>query len=152
MLKEFREFITRGSVIDLAVGIIIGAAFTSIVNSLVNDIIMPPIGVLLNGVDFSQIFIVLQQGDPAGPYNTIAAAQEAGAATLNIGQFINAVIEFLIIAFVIFLMVRTINQIRRQREEEQAQEAPAAPTEPTTEEKLIQQLARLNDYLDKQGQ
>lgn len=111
--KEFKEFISRGNVIDLAVGIIIGAAFTGVVNSLVNDVIMPPIGLLLGQVDFSQIFINLT----GAPYATLKAAQDAGAPTLNIGLFINAVINFLIVAFVVFLLIKGINQLKR----------PAAP-------------------------
>jgi large conductance mechanosensitive channel len=109
-VKEFKEFISRGNVIDLAVGIIIGAAFTGVVNSLVNDVIMPPIGLLLGQVDFSQIFINLS----GTPYPTLKAAQEAGAPTLNIGLFINAVINFLIVAFVVFLLIKGINQLKRQ--------------------------------------
>ena len=122
MLKEFREFAMRGSVIDLAVGVIIGAAFGKIVSSLVNDIIMPPIGLLLGGIDFSDLFINLSGGE----YASLAAAREAGAATINYGQFINIVIEFLIIAFAIFLVIRQINALKRRFEKQQ--EAPA-PTE-----------------------
>lgn len=110
LVKEFKEFISRGNVIDLAVGIIIGAAFTGVVNSLVNDVIMPPIGLLLGQVDFSQIFINLS----GTPYPSLKAAQEAGAPTLNIGLFVNAVINFLIIAFVVFLLIKGINQLKRQ--------------------------------------
>ncbi len=106
MLKEFKEFALKGNVVDLAIGIIIGAAFTAIVSSLVDDIIMPPIGLLTGGVDFSQLFVVLK-GD--GPYNTIQQAKEAGAVTWNIGLFINAVIKFLIVAFAVFLLVKAIN-------------------------------------------
>jgi large conductance mechanosensitive channel len=111
MLKEFRTFIMRGNVLDLAVGIIIGAAFTSIVNSLVNDVIMPPIGLALGGVDFANIFIPLKDGAPAGPYATLADAQAAGAVTINIGLFVNAIINFLIIALVIFLIIRAVNRM-----------------------------------------
>jgi large conductance mechanosensitive channel len=111
MISEFRKFILRGNVLDLAVGIIIGAAFTSIVNSLVNDVIMPPIGLVLGGVDFSNIFVPLKDGAPAGPYATLADAQAAGAVTLNIGLFINAVINFLIIALVVFLIIRAVNRM-----------------------------------------
>ena len=106
MLKEFKEFALKGNVLDLAIGIIIGAAFGAIVSSLVDDIIMPPIGLILGGVDFSQLFVVLK-GE--GPYNTIAQAKEAGAVTWNIGLFINAVIKFLIVAFAVFLLVKGIN-------------------------------------------
>jgi len=120
MLKEFKEFAMRGNVVDMAVGIIIGAAFGGIVKSLVADVIMPPIGLLLGGVDFSDIFINLSGGD----YSSLAAAQEAGAPTLNIGVFINTVLNFLIVAFAIFLLIKVINQLKRK--EEAAPEA--APT------------------------
>ena len=119
-IKGFREFIERGSVVDLAVGIIIGTAFTGIVNSLVNDVIMPPIGLLLGNVDFSNLFINLSDES----YDTLVAAQEAGAATINYGAFINTVINFLIIALVVFLIIRQINRMK----------AEAAPAEPTTKE------------------
>lgn len=109
MLKEFREFVLRGSVVDLAVGVIIGGAFGKIVSSLVSDVIMPPIGLLLNGVDFSNLFVSLNgQG-----FATLAEAQKAGAPTLNYGSFINNLIDFLIIALVIFLMIRAINRLQR---------------------------------------
>lgn len=114
MWKEFKEFISRGSVIDLAVGIIIGAAFTAIVNSLVNDIIMPPIGYLLRGVDFTNMFYSLDGQE----YASLAAAQEAGAPTINYGQFINEIIAFIIVAFVIFLLIRAINRMRAPEKEE----------------------------------
>jgi large conductance mechanosensitive channel len=109
MLNEFREFISRGNVIDLAVGIIIGAAFTAIVNSLVNDLIMPPIGYIMGGIDFSSYYLNLTGGE----YASLAAAKEAGAATINYGAFINAVINFLIIAFAVFLIVKQVNRFRR---------------------------------------
>lgn len=109
MLKEFREFIMRGNVVDLAVGVIIGGAFGKIVSSLVSDIIMPPIGLLLNGVNFSNLFISLT----GQPYATLAEAQAAGAPTLNYGSFINAVIDFLIIGLVIFLLIRAINRMQK---------------------------------------
>ncbi len=124
MLKEFREFALKGNVVDLAVGIIIGAAFTAIVSSLVDDIIMPPIGLLTGGVDFSQIFVVLK-GD--GPYNTVQQAKDAGAVTWNVGLFINAVIKFLIVAFAVFLLVKVINRLTRKEEAKPA--APPAPPE-----------------------
>lgn len=107
MLKEFKEFVMRGSVLDLAIGVIIGGAFGKIVSSLVNDVIMPPIGLLLGKVDFSKLFISLS----GTKYASLAAAQEAGAPTLNYGMFLNTIIEFLIIAFVIFLVVRQINRL-----------------------------------------
>jgi len=127
MLKEFKEFVLRGNVVDMAVGIIIGAAFGAIVTSLVKDVIMPPIGLLLGNVDFSDLFILLQEGTPVSPYATLADAQTAGAVTINYGLFINAVISFLIVAFVIFLLIRNINRLRRE------EEAPP-PAEPTTQE------------------
>ena len=124
MWKEFKEFILRGNVIDLAIGIVIGAAFGAIVKSLVDDIIMPPIGLVLGGVDFANLFILLQSGTPAAPYATLADAKLAGAVTINYGVFINTLISFLIVAFVIFLLVRTINRMRRKAEEPAP--APAA--------------------------
>lgn len=124
MFKEFREFALRGNVMDMAVGIIIGAAFTSIVNSLVNDIIMPPLGLLLGGVDFTNFYVTLKPGSPAGPYAALTDAQAAGAVTINYGLFINAVISFTLVALAMFLLIRTINRLQA---EEPAQE-PAAPT------------------------
>jgi large conductance mechanosensitive channel len=121
MLKEFKEFALRGNVIDMAVGIIIGAAFGAIVNSLVADVIMPPIGLLLGKVDFSNLFLVLKEGATAGPYASLAAAKQAGAVTLNLGVFINTLISFVIIAVAIFLVIRQINRLKRKAE------APAAP-------------------------
>jgi large conductance mechanosensitive channel len=126
MLKEFKEFALRGNVMDMAVGIIIGAAFGAIVTSLVKDVIMPPIGLLLGGLDFANFFILLKAGSPAAPYASLAEAQAAGAVTISYGVFINTVINFLIVAFVVFLLIRSINQMRRQEE--------APPAEPTTKE------------------
>ncbi len=123
MLKEFKEFAMRGSVLDMAVGIIIGAAFGTIVSSIVADILMPPVGLLLGNVDFSDLFMVLKAGEPAGPYLSLQAAKEAGAVTLNYGQFINHVVSFLIIAFVLFLVIRGMNRLKRKTEA-----PPAAPT------------------------
>jgi len=137
MFQEFREFIQRGNVIDLAVAVIIGAAFNTIVNSLVNDIIMPPIGWLFGGVDFTNLYINLS----GGTYESLAAAQEAGAATINYGVFINTVVNFLIVAFVIFLMIRKINAMKQEEEVVEVEEA--AP-EPSNEEKL---LAEIRDLL-----
>lgn len=114
MLKEFKEFAIRGNVVDMAVGIIIGAAFGAIVKSLVDDVVMPPIGMLLGNVDFSELFVVLKDGATAGPYLTVAAAKEAGAVTLNYGLFFNAVISFLIVAFAVFLLIRAINKLKRE--------------------------------------
>src|SRR6266849_5875570 len=121
MWREFRDFAMRGNVIDLAVGIIIGAAFTTIVNSLVNDIIMPPIGLALGGIDFSDFFVTLKGGSSP----TLAATKAAGAVTINYGLFINAIIRFVIVAFAIFILVKQINRLARQEEP-----APAAPPEP----------------------
>ena len=126
MLKEFREFAMRGNVLDMAVGIIIGAAFGTIVNSLVQDVIMPPIGLLFGNVDFSNIFVVLKEGKVAAPYASVAAAKSAGAVTINFGVFVNTIISFLIVAFAVFLLIRTINRLRRQEE--------ALPPVPTTKE------------------
>jgi large conductance mechanosensitive channel len=115
MLKEFREFIARGNVIDMAVGVIVGAAFGAIVNSFVNDVVMPPIGLALGKVDFSNLFVVLRQGSTPGPYASVAAAKAAGAVSINIGLFINAIISFLIVAFAVFMLVRGVNQLRRPK-------------------------------------
>jgi large conductance mechanosensitive channel len=112
MVKEFREFILRGNVLDLAVGVIIGVAFGAIVNSLVSDIIMPPIGLIVGNVDFSNLLIVLKEGVPPGPYLSLADAQAAGAVTVNIGLFINQLINFLIIAIVLFLVIRSFNRLK----------------------------------------
>jgi large conductance mechanosensitive channel len=117
MLKEFKEFAMRGNVVDMAVGIIIGAAFGKIVSSLVKDIVMPPIGKLMGNVDFSDLFINLSSGN----FDSLKAAQDAGAATINYGIFINTVLDFVIVAFAIFLLIRTMNRLQRQEE-------PAAPT------------------------
>ena len=128
MLKEFKEFISRGNVLDLAIGVIIGAAFGAIAKSLVADILMPPIGLLLGGVDFTNIFLVIKQGaEVAGPYATLADAQAAGAVTMNFGVFINTIIIFLITAFAIFLVVKAANRFKKKEEA-----APAPPPEPTT--------------------
>ncbi|OGD36654.1 MAG: mechanosensitive ion channel protein MscL [Candidatus Aminicenantes bacterium RBG_19FT_COMBO_58_17] len=126
MLKEFKEFAMRGNVVDMAVGIIIGAAFGAIVGSLVADVLMPPIGLLLGKVDFSNLFVVLKEGTVPGPFATIAAAKQAGAVTLNYGLFINTIISFLIVAFAVFLVIRQINKLKKKLE------APAAA--PTTKE------------------
>lgn len=126
-LHEFKKFISRGNVMDMAVGIIIGAAFTKIVNSLVADIIMPPIGIILGNIDFTNLFIVLRDGlETPAPYASLEAAKAAGAVTLNIGFFINSIISFLIVAFAIFSVLKVINK---------AKEEPApAPAEPTTKQ------------------
>ncbi len=124
MLKEFKEFAMRGSVLDMAIGVIIGAAFGKIVTSAVSDIVMPPIGLLVGKVDFSSLFINLS----GTPYATVAQAKAAGGATINYGVFLNTVIDFLIVAFVVFLLVRQVNRMKRQPE--------AAPAVPTTKECL----------------
>jgi large conductance mechanosensitive channel len=122
MLKDFKEFAMRGNVVDMAVGIVIGAAFGAVIKSLVADVIMPPIGLLLGNVDFSNLFLTLKAGKVAGPYVSLAAAQAAGAVTLNLGLFINTIVSFVIVAFSVFLLVRGINQLRREQEV-----PPAAP-------------------------
>jgi large conductance mechanosensitive channel len=114
MLKEFKNFIMRGNVIDLAIGIIIGVAFSAIVNSFVNDIIMPPIGLGLGKVDFSNLFAVLKQGSTPGPYLSLAAAKAAGAVTLNYGFFINTIISFLIISLVLFFIIKAMNKFKKK--------------------------------------
>ncbi len=125
MLKDFKEFVMRGNVVDMAVGIVIGVAFGAIVKSLVSDLIMPPIGLLLGKVDFSNLFVLLKDGAVAGPYASLADAQKAGAVTVNYGLFINSVISFLIVAFAVYMVIRAINRLRRQEE---------APAEPTTKD------------------
>jgi len=122
MLKEFKEFTMRGNVLDMAIGVIIGAAFGKIITSFVNDILMPPIGLLLGRVDFSNLFINLS----GQPYATLEAAEAAGAATINYGLFLNTVLDFIIVAFVIFLLIRQVNRMKREPE--------APPAEPTTKE------------------
>ncbi len=112
MFKEFKEFATRGNAMDLAIGLILGTAFTGIVNTLVNGILMPPIGLLLGGADFKDLFVLLQPGDPAGPYVSLEAAKAAGAVTLNYGEFVNAAIHFLIVAIALFFLVRGLNRLR----------------------------------------
>lgn len=118
MFKEFKEFAMQGNMLDLAVGLVLGSGFSAMVNSLVNDILMPPIGLLLGGADFSQLFVLLKPGSPAGPYATLSAAQEAGAVTLNYGLFVNGFVNFLIVAFSLFLIVRMVNHLRKQESEE----------------------------------
>lgn len=136
MLKEFREFAMRGSVVDLAVGVIIGAAFGKIVDSLVKDVIMPPIGLLLGKVDFSNLFLVMKEGLQTGPYATLEAAAKAGAVTLNYGIFINTIISFVIVAWAIFMVIKGMNKLKRA---EQAAPAPA-PAEPPEEVKLLREI------------
>lgn len=119
MLQEFKKFAMRGNVVDMAVGIIIGGAFGTIVKSLVSDVIMPPIGLALGGVDFSDLFITLQDGATAGPYTTLEGAQAAGAVIISYGVFVNAVISFLIVAFAVFLLIKSINKLQADEEEEE---------------------------------
>ena len=114
MLEEFKKFAMRGNVIDLAVGIIIGAAFGKIVDSLVKDLIMPPVGLMMGNVDFNNLFVVIKQGAVAGPYLTLEAAQKAGAVTLNYGLFINTIITFLIVALAVFMLVRAVSRLHKQ--------------------------------------
>ena len=124
MVKEFREFAIKGNVVDMAVGIIIGGAFGTVVRSLVDDVIMPPVGMLIGNVDFAELFITLRRGTVEGPYATVAAAKEAGAVTLNVGLFINAIISFLIVGFAVFLLVKSVNRLKREEPV-----PPPAPTE-----------------------
>jgi len=131
VLEEFKKFAMRGNVVDMAVGIIIGAAFGKIVSSAVNDLIMPPIGMLLGGVDFSNLFISL--GDAT--YETLAAAEAAGAPVIKYGVFINTILDFLIVAFAIFIAIKAMNRLQKQEEA-----APAAPPEPSAEVKLLTEI------------
>ena len=117
MVTEFKKFVMRGNVIDMAVGIIFGGAFTKIVNSMVADIMMPPLGLLLGKVDFSNWFVVIKKGTTAGPYATMADAQAAGATTMNLGLFLNAIISFIIVAFCIFLLIKAINKLNSPKEQ-----------------------------------
>jgi len=126
MFKEFKEFAMRGNVIDMAVGIIIGVAFGAIIQSLVKDIIMPPIGILLGNVDFTNLFLIVKQGATPGPYASLAQAQAAGAVSVNYGVFVNTLINFIIISFCIFFIIRTINRLKKQE--------PAPAAAPTTKE------------------
>lgn len=139
MVKEFKEFAVKGNVVDMAVGIIIGGAFGTIVKSLVSDVLMPPIGKLMGGVDFSNLFVVLGEGS----FESLDAAKEAGAATINYGVFINNVISFLIVAFAVFLLVKAINNLKRKEEEK-----PAPPPGPSAEEKV---LIEIRDLMKQQG-
>jgi len=126
MFKEFKEFAVKGNVVDMAVGIIIGAAFGAIVKSLVSDMLMPPLGLLLGNVDFSNLFVVLKEGATVAPYASLDEAQKAGAVTINYGLFVNSVISFVIVAFAVFMLIRSINRLKR--------EEVAAPAEVTTKE------------------
>jgi large conductance mechanosensitive channel len=124
MLKEFREFAMKGNMLDLAIGIVIGAAFGAIISSLVKDIIMPPIGMLLGGLDFSQLFVVLKDPAGGGAYKTIEEATKAGAVTLNYGLFINTIVNFLIVALALFFVVKGVNRLRKKQEDQPAPEKP----------------------------
>jgi large conductance mechanosensitive channel len=114
MFKEFKEFAMKGNVIDMAVGIIIGVAFGTIIKSLVDDVLMPPIGLLLGNVDFSNLFLTIKEGKVAAPYANLAAAKAAGAVTVNIGVFINTIISFLIVAFSVFLVIKNVNRFKKE--------------------------------------
>ena len=139
MLSEFKQFVMRGNVLDMAVGIIIGAAFGTIVSSLVADVLMPPIGMALGGIDFTNMFVTLKDGaKAAGPYASLAEAKAAGAVTVNYGVFVNAVVSFLIVAFCVFLLVKSVNRMMRTQ-------APAPPG-PTPSEAL---LAEIRDLLKR---
>lgn len=139
MLSEFKKFAMRGNVVDMAVGIIIGASFGKIVSSLVADVVMPPIGLLMGKVDFSQLFINISGGE----YASLAAAKEAGAATINYGAFINTVLDFVIVAFAIFMIIRGMNKMKKKEEEK-----PAEPAKPSAEVEL---LTEIRDALKSRG-
>jgi large conductance mechanosensitive channel len=133
MLKEFKAFVMRGNVLDLAVAVIVGGVFGKIVSSLVNDVLMPPIGLLIGDVDFKNLFVVLKEGTTEhGPYASLDAAKHAGAITLNLGVFLNTLINFLIIAWAMFLVVKLINRLRRQQ--------AAAPAAPPRTETLLEEI------------
>ena len=134
IIKEFKTFAMRGNMIDMAVGLIVGAAFGKIVNSLVNDVVMPPLGKLISGVDLTTMFLVLGPGE----FATVAAAKEAGVATLNYGIFMNEVINFLIVAFAVFMVIKGINAMKKKEEA-----APTLPPTPTNEEKLLTEIRDL---------
>jgi large conductance mechanosensitive channel len=138
MLKEFKDFALKGNVVDLAVGLIIGAAFGAIVNSLVADVMMPVIGLATGGVDFSQRYVLLKEGVSPPPYATVAAAKEAGAVTLNYGVLTNLIINFIIVAFALFIVVKAMNSARRE-----AKAAPPAPAPPSREETLLTEIRDL---------
>ncbi len=139
MLKEFKEFAIKGNVVDLATGVIIGGAFGGIVNSLVNDVVMPPIGVLIGGVDFKNLYLLLKAGAKIPPpYASLQAAHDAGAATFNYGAFVNTVINFFIIAGAVFIVVRIINRLRREEPP-----PPAPPEAPSRQEALLEEIRDL---------
>jgi large conductance mechanosensitive channel len=138
MLKEFKEFAMRGNVVDIAVGLVIGAAFGAIVTSFVGDLMMPAIGVLTGGTDFSNFFVVLKPGTTPGPYASVAAVKAAGGVAVAYGLFVNAIVNFVIVAFALFMLVKGMNALKR----EQAK-APAPSPEPTNEEKLLTEIRDL---------
>lgn len=139
MFKEFKEFALKGSMLDLAIGIVLGAAFGTVISSLVGDVITPLLGMITGGIDFSSLFIVLKEGTPAGPYASLAAATSAGANVLNIGSFLNAVLSFILVALALFFVVKAVNKVRRA----EASEPPA----PSAQETL---LAEIRDVLKEQ--
>lgn len=141
MLKEFKEFAMKGNFVDMAVGIVIGAAFSTIVKSLVDDVIMPIVGVLTGGVDFSNMFLVISGGKEGATYSTLAAAQEAGVVSINYGLFINAIVTFLIVAFALFMVIKGLNAAKRAEEE-----APKEPAKPSEE---VQLLSEIRDALKR---
>jgi len=148
VLKEFREFILKGNALDLAVGVIIGAAFSAVVNSVVADLFTPLIG-LFGGVRFDDIFILLREGTPAAPYATLEAARAAGAITLNVGLFLNTLVNLLIIGFVLFLVIRSINRMSASRKKTEAAAPPAPDPSAVREERLIAALENLNTTMQK---
>lgn len=135
MLKEFREFALKGNMIDLAVGVVLGTAFSTVVNSVVKDVLMPPLGALVGGLDFSNMFFVIREGNPPGPYASPASAADAGAVTLNYGLFANAVVSFVIVALALFLVVRAMNRLRKPDAA-----APEAQPAPSTQETLLTEI------------
>jgi large conductance mechanosensitive channel len=141
MLQEFKEFAMKGNVVDMAIGIVIGAAFGAIVTSLVSDIVMPVVGLATGGMDFSDRFILLKEGaKQAGPYATLAAAKAAGAVTLNVGAFVNLIVNFVIVAFALFMVIKAMNAARRTPA---AVPAPAAPPPPTRDQALLTEIRDL---------
>jgi large conductance mechanosensitive channel len=138
MFKEFKEFAMRGNVVDMAVGIVIGAAFGAIVTSFVGDVLMPAISMITGGADFSNHFVLLRDGTTPGPYASLTAAREAGAVAVGYGTFINTIVNFLIVAFALFLVIKGMNATRRQQET-----APAAPPAPSKEQELLTQIRDL---------
>ncbi len=124
MLKEFKEFALKGNVVDMAVGIVLGVAFGAIIKSLVDDLLMPPLGLVLGSADFTNLFMIIKEGASPGPFATLAEAQKAGAVTVNFGLFINTIVNFVIVAFALFLVIRNMNELRRRMEKPEAEAAP----------------------------